>query len=349
MSRFSRHTAGNATLKAGLLGFAGAGKSRTATEIAIGMVQHLRAIGAPSGGLPVFMLDTEGGSDYVAGLYDAAGVELMTDRSRAYVDLMGAVKSASSEASVLVIDNITHVWREFCDAYQRKRNRKRLEFQDWGYLKGEWQHFTDAFLGAPVHIVMCGRAGYEYDHVQDDTGRKELVKTGIKMKAESEMAYEPSLLLLLEREDDVTTHRIRRVAHVLKDRFGVLDGQSLTSAETGGPTFGHLMPHIERLALGSVQLATDTDRKSDGVFPVDSAGKWRHEQERKALVLGEVREEIVRMYPGQTAADKKAKGDLLEMAFGSRAWERAEQSTMDQLKLGANRIWQASRGVDYER
>lgn len=349
MSRFTRHTAGNAALKAGLLGFAGSGKTRTATEIAIGMVQHLRALGLASGALPVYMLDTEGGSDYVSALYDVAGIELMTDRSRAYVDLMGAVKAASVEASVLVIDNITHVWREFCDAYQRKRNRKRLEFQDWGFLKSEWQHFTDAFLGSPLHIVMCGRAGYEYDHVQDDTGRKELVKTGVKMKAESEMAYEPSLLLLLEREDDATNHRIRRVAHVVKDRFGVLDGQTLTSADTGGPTFAHLMPHIERLALGSVQRATDTDRTSDGMFPADRSGSWRHEQERKALILGEIREELVRMHPGQTATEKKAKGDMLEMAFGSRAWERAEQASLEQMLVAAERIWQASRGVGYER
>lgn len=346
MSRFTKHTAGNATLKAGLIGFAGAGKTRTATEIAIGLVQHLRARGIESGALPVYMLDTEGGSDYVSGLYDAAGIELMTDRSRAYVDLMGAVKAASSEASVLVIDNITHVWREFCDAYQRKRNRKRLEFQDWGFLKGEWQHFTDAFLGSPLHIVMCGRAGYEYDHVEQD-GRKELVKTGIKMKAESEMAYEPSLLLLLEREEDAETHAMRRVAHVLKDRFGVLDGQTLGSRETGGPTFAHLLPHIERLALGGAQSGTDVSRTSDQVFPVDSAGNWRHEQERKALILGEIREELVRMHAGQTAADKKAKGDLLEMAFGSRAWERAEQSTLDQMLIARDRIWQASRGVGY--
>lgn len=347
MSRFRPHERGNAALKAGLLGFAGSGKTRTATEIAIGLVQHLRVLGIEAGTRPVWMLDTEGGADYVMGLYDAAGIVLESDRSRAFVDLIDGCRAAEGAASVLVIDNITHVWREFCDAYQRKRNRRRLEFQDWGYLKTEWQKFTDLFLSSPVHIIMCGRAGYEYEHTEDENGRKELVKTGVKMKAEGEMAYEPSLLLYLERETDPDTHRTRRVAHVLKDRFAAIDGKSLSDPATGGPTFAQLLPHIERLHLGGQHRPVDTTRTSDAAFPADTTGRWRADNEQRALILGEIREELVRAYPGQTAADKKAKGDLLELAFGSRAWERAEQADLPQLREAAERIWQATRGTTY--
>jgi hypothetical protein len=44
-------------------------------------------------------------------------------------------------------------------------------------------------------VIICGRAGYEYDYFEDDEGKKQLEKTGIKMKAETEMGFEPSLLV----------------------------------------------------------------------------------------------------------------------------------------------------------
>ena len=42
--------------------------------------------------------------------------------------------------------------------------------------------FTDLFINAPIHIILCGRAGYEYDYFEDqETGKKNLEKTGIKI------------------------------------------------------------------------------------------------------------------------------------------------------------------------
>lgn len=345
--RFSKHVPGNATLKVGLMGFAGGGKTRTAAEFAVGMVRYLREMGHARGARPVWFLDTEGGSDYVAPVFTAAGIEMQVDRSRAFADLLDGARAANDSASVLIVDSITHIWREFCDAYQRRKNRKRLEFQDWAYLKAEWQKWTDAFLGARCDIIMCGRAGYEYDHETDDNGRKELVKTGIKMKAEGEMAYEPPLLLLLERHEDPESHRVRRVATVIKDRCAVIDGQRLTDPDTGGPTFEHILPHVRALAIGGEQAATDSARTSDALFPRDHAGEWRRDEERRTVALAEIREELVRLHPGQTAADKRAKGDLLEMAFGTRAWERVETMGLGVIHEGRDRIWRASRGEGY--
>lgn len=343
---FKKSESTSAYLKGGIMGFAAAGKTRTATEIAMGLVKYMRERGLKEADRPVCFFDTETGSDYVEPRMRAEGVELFSGKTRAFVDLIAGVREAEEHASLLIIDSITHFWREFCEAYQRRRNRRRLEFQDWAVLKAEWSKFTDLYVNSACHIILCGRAGYEYDFVDND-GKSELQKTGIKMKAESETGYEPSLLIYMEREMSVADKSVRRVAHVVKDRYDVIDGKSFCDECTRGPTFEHFLPHIERLNLGGSQLGVDTSRTSDGLFMEDGSTRWRHEQQQKEVALAEVREELVRMFPGQTAGDKKSKGDLLEMAFGTRAWEKAESMSLDQVRIARDRIWNALRGHSY--
>jgi hypothetical protein len=151
----------------------------------------------------------------------------------------------------------------------------------------------------------------------------------------------------MEREQNMATKRTFRVAHVLKDRFGILDGKALCNDDTGGPTFEMFLPHIERLNLGGTHLGVDTSRTSADMFADNGSTRWQYEKQQKTIALDEVREEILKMHPGQAAADKKAKADVLEMAFGTRSWEKVESLHLDQVKVGRDRIWQASRGHAY--
>ncbi len=348
MALFKRAVNTSCYLKAGLLGFAGSGKSRTASEMAIGMVKLMRERGLKEGNRPVKFFDTETGADYVTHLFAQAGVDLDTAKSRSFVDLVDATKEAEDQGSFLIIDSITHVWREFCAAYQKRRNRTKLEFQDWATLKAEWNVFTERYINASAHIALCGRAGYEYDmEANEETGKKELQKVGVKMKAEGEMGYEPSLLMLMETEMNMRTKVQYRVAHVLKDRFDVLDGKDLCDENAHGPTFELFLPHINLLNLGGSHLGVDTTRNSAELFAHDGTTKWRHEQQQKAIALDEVKEEITKMLPGQGAADKAAKADALERAFGTRSWAKVESMSLEQLKIGRHRIWEMSRGHMY--
>lgn len=347
MALFKEAVNTSAYMKAGFLGFAAGGKTRTATDLSVGLVQYMRERGLKEGNLPIFFADTETGADYVTARVREAGVGLMTAKTRAFADLLRAVKEAEGKASVLIIDSITHFWREFCETYQRRKNRSFLEFQDWNYLKQEWGRFTDMFVNSACHIIICGRAGYEYDHEEKENGKKELVKTGVKMKTEAEMGYEPSLLVLMERHEDIKTHQIMRVGHVLKCRFGVLDGASLCDESMRGPTFAHFLPHIEKLNLGGTQLGVDTSRTSDELITDDGLTRWHWEKKQTAIALDEVKEELVRMVPGAGAADKRAKADALEQAFGTRSWEKVESMKLEQIKVGRDRIWQMSRGHQY--
>lgn len=344
LSIFKKAESTSAYLKAGFMGNAGSGKTYTATQMAIGLALMINERKLKEAGRPIFFIDSETGSDYVVHRVRKAGLELFSAKTRSFPDLMDAVNEAENSGSVLIIDSITHFWREFCDSYKRKKNKTRLEMLDWATVKQEWSRFTDAFVNSNLHIIMCGRMGYEYEHeTNEETGKKELIKTDVKMKAEGETGYEPSVLVLMERETDVKTNQVVRVAYVLKERFDVIDGHSFRN-----PAFQDFMPHIEMLNLGGAQLGVDTTRTSEGAFSNDGGdGKWAYERKQKSIALEEIQEEIVKMYPGQTAGDKKAKGDLIESLFGTRSWTAAENKTLDQLKAARNELWKKSRGHEY--
>src|SRR3990172_10901399 len=223
-----------AYLKAGFYGFAGSGKTFTATLIALGIMGRLKSK------KPVAFFDTETGSDWVIPKFKAVGLDLVVVKRRAFKDLLEAVKEAEQYCDVLIIDSISHLCNELLSTYMREKNKKRLDFPDCNYLKPQWQQFTDLYLNSRLHILMCGRAGNIWDFVdhgadfkdQGEEKRFELVKTGTKMKAETDMGYEPSLLIEMERIKKEGGRGWIHRSTVLKDRSDLLDGSQFDD-----PTF----------------------------------------------------------------------------------------------------------------
>ena len=144
MSLFQTAKSTSAYLKMGMLGFAGSGKTKTAALTAIGLVKHMQLLGVDYANRPVFFLDTEKGSDWVRPGFAESGIALATLKSRAFANLLQAVPEAQANGSVLIIDSISHYWKELCETYQKskaaqyKKSTYKLQFQDWGWLKSEW-------------------------------------------------------------------------------------------------------------------------------------------------------------------------------------------------------------------
>jgi len=330
---FSEAVNTQARLKMGILGFAGAGKTFTSSEVAIGLVRYMREKGLPEGDRPVYFLDTETGSDWVQPIFKKAGISLRTAKSRAFKDLVAAVREAEAKGSVLIIDSISHFWREFTEAYMKRKNRSRLEFADWNYLKPEWGKFTDAYVNSNLHIIMAGRAGFEYDYFEDSDGKKQLEKTGIKMKAETELGYEPSLLVLMEREMTMETKEVFRVAHVLKDRSDLLDGKSFKN-----PTFKEFAPHIEYLNVGGVQMGVDLSRTSEDMIDGHdgpSKPSWKYEHEQREIELEKI--EALFAEHGLSAQSKEGKAKivgLLKKHFETTSWKELGTYPLATVKAG---------------
>ena len=345
MGLFQPVTNEQAYAKIGLMGFQGSGKTHTASLIASGLHRVLKERKLPGGSSPVFFGDTETGSDWVKAIFNEHGCELYRTKTRAFTDLVPMVKEVAAVNGILLLDSITHFWRELTESYAKKKNRQYgLQFNDWTWLKQQWGTFTDVFVNAPCHIIMCGRAGFEYGFFENDDGKKELEKTGIKMKAEGETGYEPSLLILMtqQKELDGDAMKIWRTATVLKDRGIDLDGKQFKN-----PTFKDFAPHFSHLNLGGEHLGVDTSRTSEHIVSRNERSQGAIEREQAAIALDEVKELLVKHYPSQSAEHKKAKGDLLESHFGTRSWAKIETYSYAELAEGRNKIWQTLEGKPY--
>lgn len=362
MSIFTKADHSQAYLKAGIMGREGAGKTYTGTELAIGLVELMRKRGLPEGNKPVAFFDTETGSDWVLPRFKEAGIELVRSRSRALIDLRKGMVEAQAECSLLLIDSITHFWTRFVEEYTERSNRRFLEFSDWNFLKREWREFTDLYVNSPLHCIMCGRQGYEYDFMERDDGKQDLVKTGVKMKAEAETGYEPSLLIMMERHQETNSSEsadkpkgrkkknqaaldvtgMYRVAKILKDRANKIDGKSFRN-----PAFADFLPHIDMLSLGAQHEGIEKRDNAELFANRGEQTKYARDKQEKEIALEEIGEVIKKHYAGQDAGSKAARGELCEKFFGTRAWSRIETLGLADLKKGREGLWLQLEGAPY--
>jgi hypothetical protein len=302
----AKNTAGY--FKGGILGFPGAGKTKTAALMAIGLHKYIKS------DKPVFFYDTETGSSYVEKDFDAAGIKLMRVQSRAFTTLMTASLEAEKEGGIFLIDSITHPWREIITAFKRKRNIEKIQFQHWDAIKTEWSPFTEFFLNSKCHIIMCGRAGYEYDFEKDEEGKNELIKTGIKMKTEGELGFEPSLLIEMFADKDVDPKSgkilgITNKAFIIKDRFGEINGQTFSM-----PTFESFLPHIKHLNIGG-EHEVITQETSQSIFDTDKS--VAHRLKQRDIICENIWAEMPLRFNSRTDAGKKAGAEFLRETFGT--------------------------------
>lgn len=319
-----------AYLKAGIMGFAGSGKTFTAKELAIGLSKLL------SNKKPVAFFDTETGSDFLIPAFKDAGVELLVAKSRSFADLKTFMAEAEQVASVAIIDSITHVWTDIVNAYRSKlRRRNGLLFQDWGPIKEEWGEFTKLYINSRCHVVLCGRAGYEYDMEQDESGKKELIKTGTKMKAEGEMSYEPSLLLEMERvSPDERLERGSRGkwihrCYVLKDRTDKMNGAAIDN-----PKFDDFAPVIALLNIGGEHVGVSADsRSSEDLFT--SPESLYERKKHVEITLELIQDSMIEANIGGTGKkEKEAQIQALKLAFGTSSWRAVQDMRLEDLRAG---------------
>lgn len=335
--------------KIGIYGTAGAGKSRTAAEIAIGICN------ATGDKRPIGIFDTEPAWSFILPLIDKAGLPApyIYDESRAFKDLMAWTSEAKQACSVIIVDSITHIWRDLQESFlarlndDRKRYNKRpigaLEFQHWGPIKRQWSEFTDDFLSSKVHFIVCGRAGnvYEYQEKDDGSGKKELISTGTKMATEKEMGYEPSLLIEMIAARD--QGKIVNTALVQKDRADVLNGHEIPF-----PDFIKLKAHFDALNIGGQHFGSMKDRDSREIFSEDGEDNFGADMRRKDVALDEIKEELLRhLGHGMDAGTKAAKAALLEEIAGTRSWAKLEAMKLTQVHQIRNSLWIKTRGHEY--
>lgn len=327
--------------KAALEGFAGSGKTYTAALIAIGIHKRIKSE------KPVIMFDTEKAAKFLKPLFADAGIDLLVRESKSFADLAQAMARLREGASdILIIDSITHVWEEFLRAYQIKSGHRRLQFQDWGIIKPTWKaEFSDPFVNDPYHVIMCGRAGFEYENeVDPETHKREIYKSGIKMKVEGETAYEPDILILMERYEKVLgeNKQIWREATIVKDRSTLIDGKTFKN-----PKFDDFAPCIEAM------MSNPYNKKVKLVPEADTGVLFKTEEERAEFRkerdkwLEEIDGVLIRAFPSSAGKDRQTKLEILSEIFGTTSETALRDIYPEKLAKGYREILDYLVGHDY--
>jgi hypothetical protein len=325
-----------AYLKAGILGFQGSGKTYTATRMAAGLAK-LSGKESPK----VAFFDTEKGSDFFVKYFEQQGIQFDVAKSRTFSDLCQFMREVEQGGyDVAIIDSVSHVWRELTDSYAKKKRRTNgLLFQDWSNIKGEWQTFTDSFINSKIHTIVLGRAGYEYDFSEDESGKKELIKTGTKMKAEGEFGYESDVLLEMERVQDgkATINR----CYVLKDRTDTMNGKVLDF-----PKFESFKTVIAMLNIGGEHQGIDTTRNSQDMF--DSPDySYTERKKQRDIALEELAQELtLQGLDGTSVAVKRQRVELLLEVFGTSSKTALDEMTPESIRAGVEAIGMRRNKVD---
>jgi hypothetical protein len=336
--------------KVGISGFAGSGKTRTATEIAIGLHKALKSK------KPVGFVDTETGSDFVLPIFKRHGIRLEVSKTRAFKDLAQVMKEAPSLFDIMIADSVSHFWVDIVESYRKKKNVTRLAFQDWAILKPMWNNdFATPYVTSPLHLIVCGRAGFEYDYFEGDDGKMELYKTGTKMKAEAEFGFEPSLLIEMDRiknpdaTEEYKTAKTKdakmkaakrlgeerafvRMATVLKDRADIMDG-----AVFYNPTYEDFAPHWQAINIGGEHKPIEAGDSTD-LFDKEGKPQWKRDQERAQIILEEIKAEYDKYLPGTSADIKKARILIAEKVFRTPSWSALEGMPLNILEPGLRRM-----------
>jgi len=315
-----------AFLKMGIYGEAGSGKTHTSAKVAIGL--H-RFIGSKK---PIGFLDTETGSDFVLPMFEEAKVKLMVTKTRAFKDLLKGVDVAEENCSILIIDSITHFWNEMVDAYCDQHNIANLTLRHWQPIKHTWREFTRRYIKSKLHVIMAGRAADKWEDVEDEEGVKELKKVGTKMRAETEISYEPSLLVEMEqarKSAKAGAGWINR-AWIVKDRFNAINGCFFDY-----PGLESFLPHIELLNLGGDHKAIE-DSSSREMFTKRMTGADYYR--RRDELVENIKSEILIAYPQQNSDHKVKRLDLMKEIFDSRSWKEIEHMKNDDLEVGLAQV-----------
>ena len=182
---------------------------------------------------------------------------------------------------------------------------------------------------------MCGRAGFEYDYEVNERGKKELVKTGVKMKVEGEFGFEPSLLVEMARDwsGDDPPQMVNR-ATVIGDRFDLLNGKSCEQ-----PTFKFFRPFVELLSPAA-HAPVDTALKTRFGLDETRSDDWKREKDQREILSEKIIAALkMAGMDGKTADEQKRRCELMEKYFGSTSWkEISERTPSSTLAAGLHRF-----------
>jgi len=280
--QFEKAAAKQAKVKMALYGPAGSGKTFTAMLMAEGL--------AARDGKRVAFVDTERGTDFLTkqrpGGPHPAPFDFDAIYTRSIKDVLTAVRALDTEKyGVLVIDSVSHLWQAMIDAQESRTSIGTIKMQDWGKIKRPNKELTDLVMGLPIHVFLCGRQKNVFE--EDEKG--DLKKTGVAMKAETEMPYEPHICARMEAKvDQKNPAQAVYTLFAEKDRTGVLSGRTFAN-----PSFATIEPILALLGDEQAPQEDEDDRMAkDAELLTGAEDKAAKKAEKSGRLLTEFQAKV---------------------------------------------------------
>jgi hypothetical protein len=281
---------------------------------------------------PIALFDTERSFKALLPLFEENQIEAVhQEDQRSLQSVHDAMKwCEAGGADILIIDSITHIWETYVENYKKSKKRDSLQMQDWGIIKPQWKAlFSDTFVRSSVHIIFTGRAGYTYADEKDENGKRQIFKDGIKMKAEGETAFEPDILVMMERLEDLLSEpkKVSRLATVLKDRTTLTDGLTCEN-----PDFDFFYPAIKVLLNGKLKK-TYSDEIPDNFKEFES--RFDKIRQRIEVAVAEVKGSLKLIgLNGTGKMETQTSTWLINQIWGVNSIEKVETLAVDKVEAG---------------
>lgn len=212
---FTKATKEKAKLRLAVFGPSGSGKTFTSLRIASGISDKIAFI------------DTERGSaSKYADRFDFDVLELVDRKLDNYIAAIQAAAAAGYD--VLIIDSLTHGWKELIDDVEKlaRSKYKGNTWSAWSEGTPKQMRFIDAILDYSGHIIATMRTKTEWTTETTSNGRSRPVRVGLAPEQGKGIEYEFDLLMELTTE---------HYGSIIKDRTGKFQDQVI---EKPGEDFG---------------------------------------------------------------------------------------------------------------
>ncbi len=270
---FAKARPQQAAIKMSMYGPPGSGKTATALLFAEGL--------AARDGKRIAFVDTERGTDFYAlanpaRKYHPDAFDFDALYTRSLTEALAAVRGLKPEThGVIVIDSISHLWESAVAAYRGKTHGGKIPFHAWGGIKKPYKELMAFLINSPYHVLILGRQGSEF--AEDEDGETKAV--GVKMKAEGETQYEPTVCARMESVASGKKGRSEGVVTLYgeKDRSSVIQGRHIQ-----WPTYESVVAPMLGL-LGREQASVPDDEEA-AARDAEELARQRREKVRVSAI-----------------------------------------------------------------
>lgn len=319
-------------IKASFGGFAGAGKSRTASEFIIGCYKLLKLE------KPLLFIDNEKGGRFLKPIFEKAGVKVLLKETESLADVLDAFEFLNNgDIDFLFIDSLTKIWYRLIKDYKEKNKRIFMAMQDWGKILPDWQEkFSNKFVNVTGSCVFTGRGGSQYAMEEnEETHKKEFIKTGVKMKLAGETPFETDLNIWMDLNQEIIDSKphVWREAQILKDRSGLIDGMTFKN-----PTFKDFKPVVEFILSVPIGDVKGTSNTSNLASSEDYS--YMDKKDNKEIFLDKIKNLFAKHdLDGTAKENQKLRIKINELIFGTASKVEIEKKfTCDQIIEGHNKL-----------